>query len=136
MVGVKDATSDLARVSLQRVDCGEGWTLLSGEDPSALGYMAQGGHGCISVTSNVAPEQAAAMYNAALAGDWAKALYWQDRLIKLHRALFLDSSPGPTKFALAHLGLCTDEVRLPIAPCADAVRPQVLSAMRDAGVIS
>jgi 4-hydroxy-tetrahydrodipicolinate synthase len=136
MIGVKDATSDLARVSLQRVDCGEGWTLLSGEDPSALGYMAQGGHGCISVTSNVAPEQAAAMYNAALAGDWAKALYWQDRLIKLHRALFLDSSPGPTKFALAHLGLCTDEVRLPIAPCSDAVRPQVLSAMRDAGVIN
>jgi len=136
IVGIKDATSDLARVSLQRVDCPEDWNLLSGEDPSALGYLAQGGHGCISVTSNVAPEAAASLFNAALAGDWAKALYWQDRLIKLHRALFLDASPAPTKFALAHLGLCTEEVRLPLAPCAEAVRPQVLSAMRDAGVIN
>ena len=136
IVGIKDATSDLARVSLQRVDCPEGWTLLSGEDPSALGYMAQGGHGCISVTSNVAPEAAAALFDAALAGDWTKALYWQDRLIKLHRALFLDASPAPAKFALAHLGLCTDEVRLPLAPCNDAAKPQVLAAMRDAGVIN
>ena len=136
IVGIKDATSDLSRVSLQRVDCPEGWTLLSGEDPSALGYMAQGGHGCISVISNVAPEATSALFNAALAGDWAKALYWQDRLIKLSRAVFLDSSPAPTKFALAHLGLCTEEVRLPLAPCNDAVKPIVLSAMRDAGVIN
>ncbi|MEO6340485.1 MAG: 4-hydroxy-tetrahydrodipicolinate synthase [Caulobacteraceae bacterium] len=136
MVGVKDATSDLARVSLQRVDCGDDWTLLSGEDPSALGYMAQGGHGCISVTSNVAPEAAAALYNAALAGDWTTALYWQDRLIRLHRALFLDASPAPSKFALAHLGLCTEEVRLPLVACSEAVRPVVLNAMRDAGVIN
>jgi 4-hydroxy-tetrahydrodipicolinate synthase len=136
IVGVKDATGDLGRVSLQRVDCGEGWTLLSGDDPSALGYMAQGGHGCISVTSNVTPDGMAALFDAALTGDWAKALYWQDRLIKLHRALFFDSSPSPTKFALAHLGLCSEEVRLPIAPCADGVRPLVLSAMRDGGVIA
>ncbi len=134
MVGVKDATSDLSRVSLQRVDCGDDWTLLSGEDASALGYMAQGGHGCISVTSNVAPEAAAALYNAALSGDWTTALYWQDRLIRLHRALFLDSSPGPSKFALAHLGLCSEEVRLPLVACSDAVRPTVLDAMREAGV--
>lgn len=136
IVGIKDATGDIGRANLQRVDCGEGWTMLSGDDPSALGYLAQGGHGAISVTSNVAPKEMAALFNAALSGDWPKALYWQDRLIKLHRALFLDASPSPTKFAMAHLGQCTEDVRLPIAPCADAVRPQVLSAMRDAGLIN
>jgi 4-hydroxy-tetrahydrodipicolinate synthase len=109
--------------------------MLSGDDPSALGYVAHGGHGCISVTSNVAPQACAAFFEALMRGDWTAALAAQDRLIRLHKALFLDSSPSPTKFALAHLGLCTDEVRLPIAPCADAVKPQVLEAMREAGVL-
>jgi 4-hydroxy-tetrahydrodipicolinate synthase len=97
--------------------------------------MAHGGHGCISVTANVAPEQVSAFFNDALAGQWKGALYGQDRLIRLHKALFTDASPSPTKFALAHLGLCTEEVRLPIVPASQASRTEVLAAMRDAGVI-
>src|SRR3984957_1075811 len=136
IIGIKDATGDLPRASLQRLMCGPDWVMLSGDDASALGYVAHGGHGCISVTSNVAPQACAAFYNAVLGGDWSTALAAQDRLVRLHKALFLDSSPSPTKFALAHLGLCADEVRLPIAPCADAVKPQVLEAMREAGVLN
>ena len=95
IVGIKDATGDVARATLQRLECGPDWTLLSGDDPSALGYMAHGGHGCISVTANVAPEACAKMYDAALAGDFAKACAINDTLARLHRALFLDSSPAP-----------------------------------------
>ena len=135
IVGIKDATGDLARASQQRLQCGEGWTMLSGNDDSALGYMAHGGHGCISVTANVAPEQVSAFFNACLSGQWQDALYAQDRLIRLHKALFLDASPAPAKFALAHLGLCAEDVRLPITPCAQAVRAEILAGMRDAGVI-
>jgi 4-hydroxy-tetrahydrodipicolinate synthase len=135
IVGIKDATGDLARASQQRLMCGEGWTMLSGDDPSALGYMAHGGHGCISVTANVAPEQVSAFFNEALAGQWADALYGQDRLIRLHKALFADASPSPTKFALAQLGLCAEDTRLPIVPCSETARAEVLAAMRDAGVI-
>jgi 4-hydroxy-tetrahydrodipicolinate synthase len=136
IVGVKDATGDLPRASLQRLMCGPDWVMLSGDDPSALGYVAHGGHGCISVTSNVAPQACAAFFEALRAGEWKAALAAQDRLVRLHKALFLDSSPAPTKFALAHLGLCTDEVRLPIAPCAEAVKPAILEAMREAGVLN
>jgi 4-hydroxy-tetrahydrodipicolinate synthase len=135
IVGVKDATGDLARASQQRLMCGEGWTMLSGDDPSALGYMAHGGHGCISVTANVAPEQVSAFFDEALAGKWQDALYGQDRLIRLHKALFADASPSPTKFALAHLGLCAEDARLPIVPCSETARIEVLAAMRDAGVL-
>ncbi len=134
IIGIKDATGDMARASLQRLTCGPGWTMLSGDDPTALGYIAHGGHGCISVTANVAPEACANFFNACLAGDWDLARGWQDRLVRLHKALFLDASPSPTKFALAQLGLCSDETRLPIAPCADAVKPAVLAAMREAGL--
>ena len=136
VIGIKDATGDLPRASLQRLTCGDDWVMLSGDDPSALGYFAHGGHGCISVTSNVAPQACAAFCEAALEGDWKTALAWQDRLVRLHKGLFLDASPAPTKFALAHLGLCTDEVRLPIAPCAEAVKPAILDAMREAGVLN
>jgi 4-hydroxy-tetrahydrodipicolinate synthase len=135
IVGVKDATGDLPRASMQRLMCGEDWVMLSGDDPSGLGYMAHGGHGCISVTSNVAPEQTSAFYNAAMSGDWAGALQHQDRLIRLHRAMFTDASPAPCKAALAHLGLCTDEVRLPLVAASEASRAEVVAAMRDAGVI-
>jgi len=134
IIGIKDATGDVDRVSFQRLTCGPDWVMLSGDDPTALGYIAHGGHGCISVTSNVAPAECAAFYNAALTGDFETARRMQDRLIRLHKALFLDASPSPTKFALAQLGLCSDEVRLPIAPCAEAVRPRILEAMRLAGV--
>jgi len=135
IVGIKDATGDMTRVSQQRLVCGEEWVMLSGDDPTALGYIAHGGHGCISVTANVAPAACATFYNACLAGDFETARGLQDRLITLHKALLLDASPSPTKFALAQLGLCSDEVRLPIAPCAEAVQPAILAAMRTAGVI-
>lgn len=135
IIGIKDATGDLVRASMQRVLCGPDWVMLSGDDPTALGYMAHGGHGVISVTANVAPEACATFINACLQGQWETALYWQDRLVRLHKALFLDSSPSPTKFAMAHLGLCSPDVRLPIAPCSDAVKPAVLEAMREAGLV-
>ncbi|MET0338352.1 MAG: 4-hydroxy-tetrahydrodipicolinate synthase [Caulobacter sp.] len=135
IIGIKDATGDLTRISHQRITCGDNWVLLSGDDPTALGYVAHGGHGCISVTSNVAPEAMASFFNAAMAGDYETARYWQDRLIRLHKALFLDSSPAPTKFGLSQLGLCGEDVRLPLAPCNDAVKPQILEAMREAGVL-
>jgi 4-hydroxy-tetrahydrodipicolinate synthase len=135
IVGIKDATGDLGRASLQRLACGEDWVMLSGDDPSALGYMAHGGHGCISVTANVAPEQCAHMYNDALSGQWQGVLFGQDRLIRLHKALFADASPSPTKFALAHLGLCSEDARLPITPCSEPARAEVLAAMRDVGLV-
>jgi len=134
MVGVKDATGDMARASLQRRQCGDSWVMLSGDDPTALGYMAHGGHGCISVTANVAPAACAAFFNAVLAGDWPAALTLQDKLIRLHKALFIDASPGPTKFALAHLGLCAQEARLPIVPCAERNHAEIIAAMAEAGV--
>jgi 4-hydroxy-tetrahydrodipicolinate synthase len=135
IIGVKDATGDIARASQQRRLCGEDWVMLSGDDPSALGYMAHGGHGCISVTANVAPGACAAFFNACMAGEWTEALSWQDKLIGLHKALFLDASPAPTKFALAHLGLCAPDCRLPIAPCAEGVKKDILNAMATAGVL-
>ncbi len=134
IVGVKDATGDLARASLMRLMCGEDFVMLSGDDPTSLGYMAHGGHGCISVTSNVAPEACVAFLEAAMAGDFAAALRWQDKLVRLHKALFADASPSPTKFALSHLGICTPDVRLPLTPCAESARPLVLEAMVQAGV--
>lgn len=135
IVGIKDATGDVVRASGQRISCGEDWVMLSGNDDSALGYMAHGGHGCISVTANVAPDQCSAFFNDAMAGRWPGALQAQDRLIRLHKALFTDASPSPTKFALAHLGLCAEDVRLPIVPASEASRAEVIAAMRDAGVI-
>lgn len=135
VIGVKDATGDVARVSQQKLVCGADWVLLSGDDPTALGYMAHGGHGCISVTANVAPAACAQFFDACLAADYDKARALQARLIRLHKALFLDASPAPTKFALAELGLCSEEARLPIAPCSEAVKPAIRAAMKDAGVL-
>lgn len=134
MAGVKDATGDLTREGLMRLQCPEGFALLSGDDGSALGYLAQGGCGVISVTSNVAPGPMAQMVRAARGGDFAEALRLNDSLARMHKALFLDASPAPAKWALAHLGLCRDEVRLPLAPCAEAVKPAVLEAMQAAGL--
>jgi len=136
IVGVKDATGDLGRASLMRLQCGEDFVMLSGDDPSALGYIAHGGHGCISVTCNVTPEPFSALIEAAMAGDFAAARAKQDLLMRLHRALFLDASPSPTKFALSVLGHCTEEVRLPVVPCSEAARPGVLDAMRYAGLLN
>ena len=134
IVGIKDATGDLARVSWMRANIGGPFDLISGDDPSYLGYHAQGGVGVISVTSNVAPEAMVALHEAAAAGDYATARDWQDRLIGLHKGLFLDNSPAPTKYALARLGLCTEEIRLPLARTSDAVKPAIDRAMVEAGV--
>ncbi len=134
IVGIKDATGDLSRVGWMRANFGGPFDLISGDDPSYLGYHAQGGVGVISVTSNVAPEAMVALHEAAAAGDYATARDWQDRLIGLHKALFLDNSPAPTKYALSRLGLCTEEIRLPLAPTSDAVKPAIDRAMDEAGV--
>jgi 4-hydroxy-tetrahydrodipicolinate synthase len=133
IVGVKDATGDLTRISMMRLDCPEDFVLLSGDDPTALGYMAHGGHGCISVTCNVVPDGVASFITACMNGDWDAARFGQDRLIRLHKALFLDASPSPTKFAMAQMGLCAEDARLPVTPCADAVKPAILAAMHEAG---
>jgi len=134
IVGIKDATGDLARVSWMRANVGGQFDLISGDDLSYLGYHAHGGIGVISVTSNVAPEAMVALHGAAAAGDYAAARDWQDRLIGLHKALFLDNSPAPTKYALSRLGLCGEEVRLPLSPTSDAVKPAIDRAMADAGL--
>lgn len=129
IVGVKDATGDLPRVTLHRNLCGADFCQLSGDDPSALGFLAMGGVGCISVTANVVPEACAAMHAAFAAGDLARARAIESRLIGLHRALFASPSPGPAKFALASLGLCTDEVRLPLLPPDRAARELIEAAL-------
>lgn len=134
IVGIKDATGDMARPSWMRAHIGEDFDLISGDDASFLGYMAHGGHGVISVASNVAPEAMVALYDAVRAGDLATARSWQNRLIDLDEALFLDSSPSPAKYALARLGLCTEEVRLPLVPTSDAVKPAIDAALAAAGV--
>jgi 4-hydroxy-tetrahydrodipicolinate synthase len=134
IVGIKDATGDLSRVSWMRANIEGQFGLISGDDPSYLGYHAQGGVGVISVTSNVAPEAMVALHEAAAAGDYAAAREWQDRLIGLHKGLFLDNSPSPTKYALSRLQLCGEEVRLPLAPTADAVKPAIDRAMAAAGL--
>ena len=135
IVGVKDATGDLARASLMRLMCGPDFCMLSGDDPTAVAYIAHGGHGLISVTSNVAPRASAERINAAMAGDFKTALDWQDRLIRLDKALFADASPSPTKFALAQMGLCEESVRLPITPCSDSVKPLIRDAMLAVGTL-
>ncbi len=136
IIGVKDATGNLARVSAQRLACGADFIQLSGNDDMALGSMAMGGVGAISVTANVAPALCAEMINAALAGDFSKALAVQDRLYPLHAALFFDASPGPTKYAMHKLGvLPTMDVRLPITPPHEAARAAIDAALDHAGLL-
>ena len=133
IAGVKDATGDLVRASLMRLMCGEDFCMLSGDDPTAVAYMAHGGHGLISVTSNVAPHASAERIKAAMAGDFKTALAWQDKLVRLDKALFANASPSPTKFALAELGLCDETLRLPIIPCSEAVKPLIRDALAAVG---
>jgi len=136
IVGVKDATANLARASLQRQEIGTQFNQLSGEDPTALAFMAHGGHGCISVTANVAPKLCSRFQAACRAGDFAKALTYQDRLMPLHTALFLEPSPAPTKYALFALGKMTEEVRSPIVTIGQETRAAVDGAMRHAGLLN
>jgi len=136
VVGVKDATANLARASLQRHVCGADFLQLSGEDATALGFMAHGGRGCISVTANVAPKLCAGFQAACLAGDYTTALVYQDRLMPLHHALFLEPSPAPTKYALSLLGHMAEDVRSPIVPVGPEARAEVETAMRHAGLLN
>jgi len=134
IVGVKDATANLARPTRERAACGKDWRLISGEDITALGYMAHGGHGCISVTANVAPKLCAQFQDACLQGTFEKALLVQDRLAPLHDALFVEPSPAPVKYAASLLGLSSDEVRLPLVPATEGARQRVRDAMQAAGI--
>jgi 4-hydroxy-tetrahydrodipicolinate synthase len=136
IVGVKDATANVARVSLQRQAMGPDFVQLSGEDATALGFMAHGGHGCISVTSNVAPRLCSEMQEACLAGDYGAALRVQDRLMPLHTALFVETNPAPAKFALSALGRMSDEVRLPMVPVSERTRETVRGALVHAGLVN
>jgi len=135
IAGVKDATADLGRASLQRVKLGEDFILLSGEDVTALGFNAHGGHGCVSVTSNIAPRLCAQMQDASLAGDFSAARLIQDRLVYLHKNMFVEPSPAPVKYAASLLGLCANEMRLPVVPVTKAGEEAVQFAMRHAGLI-
>ncbi len=134
IVGVKDATANLARPIRERAACGRNWRLISGEDATTLAYMAHGGHGCISVTANVAPRLCAEFQNACMKGDFASALVMHDRLMPLHDALFVEPSPAPVKYAGSLLGLCTDEVRLPLVAATDGARALIRAALASAGI--
>jgi 4-hydroxy-tetrahydrodipicolinate synthase len=129
IVGVKDATGDITRVSHQRASCGEDFCQLSGEDASALGFNAHGGVGCISVTANVAPKLCARFQAATLAGDFAAALAIQDRLLPLHTALFVEPGVAGAKYALSLLGKCNEDVRRPLTTLLDETKAQIKAAM-------
>ena len=134
IVGIKDATGNMARASRERAALPEKFIRLSGEDATTLGFMAHGGHGCISVTSNVAPRLCAEFQKACLAGQYAAALKLQDRLMPLHDALFVETSPGPVKYAASLLGQCSENVRLPLVPPGEPARHAVREAMHHAGI--
>jgi 4-hydroxy-tetrahydrodipicolinate synthase len=136
IVGVKDATGDLARVCAQRITCGKDFAQISGEDGTAHGFNAQGGQGVISVTANVAPKLVAQVQEATLAGDYATALEIQDRLMPLHRAIFTEPGLVGVKYAMSRLGLCSAEVRLPLTPLTEPTKALVDAGLRHAGLLN
>jgi 4-hydroxy-tetrahydrodipicolinate synthase len=135
IIGVKDATADLGRASLQRDKLGKDFILLSGEDITALAFNAHGGHGCISVTSNIAPRLCSQMQELSLAGDFKGALLVQDKLVHLHKNLFMEPNPTAVKYAASRLNRCANELRLPLVPVSKATEEAVDFAMRHAGLI-
>ena len=134
IAGVKDATANMARVSQQRMAMGEDFNQLSGEDITALGFNAHGGHGCISVTSNVAPRLCSEFQAACLKGDYATALKLQDKLAPLHINLFVETSPAPIKYAMSLIGKCANTLRLPMVPASEKAQAAVREAMVHAGL--
>jgi len=136
IVGVKDATANLARPLHTRRACGAGFVQLSGEDITAVAFLAAGGDGCISVTANVAPKLCAAVQEAWREGRMEEAIAVQDQLAPLHDAMFCEASPGPVKYAGSLLGLCGETVRLPLAPISEAARAKVRAAMAEAGLLN
>jgi len=136
VVGVKDATANMARVTQQRLGCGNDFVQLSGEDATALGFMAHGGVGCISVTANVAPRLCADFQNACLKGDWKAALDLQDRLMPLHDVLFVETNPAPVKYAAWRLGVIgSPDCRLPMAPVTDATKKAIDEVLARIGLL-
>jgi len=135
IVGVKDATNDLTRPLRTKLAIGPNFSMLSGEDGTAVAFLAQGGHGCISVTSNVAPKLCAAMHKAWQDGDLATVQSINERLMPLHLALFAETSPAPVKYAASLLGLCTAELRLPLCEIQEATKAKVREAMARLGLI-
>lgn len=135
IVGVKDATGNLARIPLQRVASGTDFIQLSGEDQTALAFNAHGGHGCISVASNIAPKILSDFQNACQSGDFAKALEIQDCMTPLHDVLFVEPNPGPVKYAAELLGLCAADMRLPLVPITEETKAKVKAAMIHAGLL-
>lgn len=136
IIGVKDATADLSRVPQQRITCGTDFIQLSGEDPTALGFNAHGGRGCISVTANVAPRLCSEFQEATLAGDFATALTIQDRLQPLHQAIFREPGLAGAKYGLSVLGIIRDEVRSPLTSVGEETQAEIRSAMAHAGLIN
>ncbi len=136
IVGVKDATGKIERVSQQRITCGADFIQLSGEDATALGFNAHGGVGCISVTANVAPKLCAEFQMATLRGDYATALAYQDRLMPLHEAIFLEPGLAGAKYGLSLLGMGNEEVRLPLIGLTDPTKARISAAMRHAGLLN
>jgi 4-hydroxy-tetrahydrodipicolinate synthase len=136
IVGVKDATNDLARPMRTRAAIGPDFSMLSGEDVTAIAFLGQGGDGCISVTANVAPRACADMHQAWRRGETATAMNINERLLPLHDALFCETSPAPVKYACSLLGKSTSDVRLPLVPASAQAQEQVRSAMRSAGVLN
>lgn len=135
IIGVKDATGKIERVSMQRASCGPDFIQLSGEDATALGFNAHGGVGCISVTANVAPKLCAEFQAATLAGDYRKALDYQDRLMPLHEAIFIEPGLAGAKYGLSLLGMCSEEVRLPLVGLTDGTKVKIKAAMEHAGIL-
>ncbi|QIE45422.1 4-hydroxy-tetrahydrodipicolinate synthase [Pseudohalocynthiibacter aestuariivivens] len=136
IIGVKDATGDLARVCQQRITCGTDFIQVSGEDATAHGFNAQGGTGCISVTANVAPKLCAQLQEATLAGDYGKALEIQDRLMPLHQAIFTEPGLVGVKYGMSRLGLCSEEVRSPLTSLLDETKAMVDDGLRHAGLMN
>ena len=136
IIGVKDATGDLARVCAQRITCGPDFIQVSGEDATAHGFNAQGGTGCISVTANVAPRLCSELQEACLAGDYATALTIQDRLMPLHHAIFTEPGLCGAKYAMSRLGLCDEEMRPPLLPVTPETRAKLDGALRHAGLLN
>jgi len=136
IVGVKDSTANLARPLHTRRECGKTFAQMSGEDHTALAFLAAGGHGCISVTANIAPRMCSEMHQAWQDGHTDRAIAIQDRLLALHDAMFVESNPGPVKYAASLLGHGSDHCRLPMARVAEATRTQVWAAMQAAGLLN
>lgn len=136
VIGVKDATAAVGRATEQRLACGEDFCQLSGEDITQLGFLAQGGVGCISVTANIAPKMMADMHAAWQRGDVAEAQRLNERLTPLHSDLFCEANPGPVKYGASLLGKCSEELRLPLVPITEESRGKVERAMRHAGLLN